>query len=313
MRRRSRHGCRWCRCRRGSCQRPRRRERRRSRARSGRRRRHIRGPTRLELTRDERRSLVNHPGVDVLVVRGEAPTVWIANEVVVYTQVDGLRQILLPDCDRRVIDRMHEAWRRFSEEGHRCDVVGHVGRHRRRHIRGRNAIRHRVRRDETRHRRPLGESAEHHLGVRTARRGGKDMAARVRNSLDGGGEVGSGRVVDRIHPERLRADSRTQRVHERLSRRANTRQLGGAAGEYHLGVGAGFRACGRYGCDLHRRRRRCRSTDQSSDVASPHRPMLTHRDTGRTLNASPRRVVVCRRRRPKEIAAGARNSASVAR
>ena len=100
----------------------------------------------------------------------------IANQVVVDTQVDGLGQILRADRDRRVIDRVHEPCRWFSEQGNRCDVVGHVGWHRRRHVRGRNPVGHRVRGDEAHDGRALGESAEHHLGVRAVRRGGRVRA-----------------------------------------------------------------------------------------------------------------------------------------
>ena len=101
---------------------------------------HIRGPGSLELICDENCSLINHPAVFVLVVRGEARAVSVAHQIVVDTQVDGLAQILRADGDRRVIDRVHEARRGLSEEGNRCDVVGHVGRHRRRHVRGCNPI-----------------------------------------------------------------------------------------------------------------------------------------------------------------------------
>ncbi len=159
---------------------------------------------------DSRRTLlpVNHAGIYVLVVRGEAPALGIANQVVLHTQIDGLAHVLRANGDRRVVDRTHEACRGFSEEGNRCDVVGNLGRHRCRHVQRRYPIGHRVRGDEARHRRPLGESAKHDLGVRTVRRGGKDMCARVPYPIDGGGEVDGSRVVDRVDLDRLPVDSR---------------------------------------------------------------------------------------------------------
>jgi hypothetical protein len=92
------------------------------------------------------------------------------------------------------------------------------------------------------------------------------VRSRVRNSIDGGGEVGGGGVVDRVHPDRLRADVRAQRVDERVSRGANTGVFSGAAGEDYLGVGARHRLRERYRRTLHRRCRH-RSADQTRDLA----------------------------------------------
>jgi hypothetical protein len=83
---------------------------------------------------DESRTLVDHSGLDVLVVRGETSAGHITNKVVVYTQVNGLAHVLRADCDVRVIDRTHEACRRFSEESNGRNMVGNLGRHRRRHF-----------------------------------------------------------------------------------------------------------------------------------------------------------------------------------
>ena len=109
------------------------------------------------------------------------------------------------------------------------------------------------------------------------------MCAGVRNAIDGGGEVGGGRVVDCLDPNRLRADPRAERVDEGLARGANTRRLGGAACKYHLGVGALRCVRGRHRRSLHRPRGRSRSTEQSSDAARPHGAILTHRDNKRAF------------------------------
>jgi len=230
----------------------------------------------LKFIRDESRSLVNHSRVDVLVVRRETPAVRVADQVVVHTQVDRLSQILRADGDRRVVDRVHEAGRRFSEEGNRCDVVGHIGRHRCRHVQGGDAIGDSVRGHEAHDRRTLRESTEHHLGLGAVRRGGDHMCARIRDSIDGGGEVSGGGVVDRVNPDGLRADPSAQRVDERLSRGADTGCLGGAAGENHLGIRARRRLRGRNNCTLQTPSRHCRSADRDSDMGGPHGPMLTH-------------------------------------
>jgi hypothetical protein len=54
----------------------------------------------------------------------EAPTIGIAHQVVVYTQVNGLVDVARADHDLRVVDRTHEARRRFPEQGNRSDMVG---------------------------------------------------------------------------------------------------------------------------------------------------------------------------------------------
>jgi hypothetical protein len=103
------------------------------------------------------------------------------------------------------------------------------------------------------------------------------MSARVSNAVYRGGEVGGRGVVDRIHPDRLCADSRAQRVHKCLSGWTNT-ILGGAAGEYHLDVGTRLRGRGRNGCAQRRPTCYRRSTNEYSDMACPHAVMLTYRD-----------------------------------
>ncbi|MDT5366666.1 MAG: hypothetical protein QOC62_1097 [Mycobacterium sp.] len=104
------------------------------------------------------------------------------------------------------------------------------------------------------------------------------MSARIPNAVDRGGEVGGGGVVDRIYPDRLCADPRAKRVHECLSGWTKTGVLGGAAGEYHLDVGARLRGRGRSGCAQRRPAGYRRSTNEHSDLARPHGVMLTYRD-----------------------------------
>ena len=104
------------------------------------------------------------------------------------------------------------------------------------------------------------------------------MRACVRNAVDGRGEVGGGGVVDRVHADRLPADSRAQGVDERIAGRAGARFFGGAAGKHHLGVGTRVAVRGRHRRTLHRAHRQCRRADQSSDAAWTHRPMLTYRE-----------------------------------
>ena len=118
----------------------------------------------------------------------------------------------------------------------------------------------------------LGISAEDQLGVRTVRRHGLDTSARVSNTVYGGGKFHAGGVVDRIYPDRLCAESRAQRVHECLSRRTNTGWLGGAAGEYHLDVGARLRGSGWDGCTQQRPTCQRHSTNDNNDMACPHGP-----------------------------------------
>ena len=156
-------------------------------------------------------------------------------------------------------------------------MVCHVGRHRVRHTL-RCSIRYDIRSDEAHDGRALGESAEHHVGVGTIRRRRLDMSAGVPNAVHGGGEVGGGGVIDRIHLHRLCADSRAQRVHKSLSGWTDTRWLRGTAREDHLDVGARLRRRGRNGCAQRRPTCYCRSTNEHGDMVSPHRAMLTYRD-----------------------------------
>ena len=194
-----------------------------------------------------------------------------ANWVIGHAQVDGLVGIQQADFDQRLIDRTHKPGVWFSEQGDRGDTVCHVGRHWVRYTL-RCSIRYDIRGDETHHGCALGKTAEHQLGVRTVGRHGPDMIARVMNTVYRGGEVGAGGVVDRIHPDRLCADSRAQRVHECLSCRTNTGFLGGAAGEYHLDVGARLRGRGWDGCAQQRPTCQRHSTNDNNDMACPHGP-----------------------------------------
>ena len=229
-----------------------------------------------QASRGKRRCFVNHPRLHVLRVRVEVPSAR-ANKIIRDAQVDGLVRIQRADGDRRLIDRMHEPVVGFSEQGDGGDMVCHVGRHRVRYTL-RRSIRYDIRGDEAHDGRALGESAEHHVGVGTVRRRRFDMCARVPNAVRGGGEVGGGGVVDRIHLDRLRADSRAQRVHKSLSGWTNTRWLRGTAREDHLDVGARLRGRGRNGCAQQRPTCYCRSTNEHGDMAFPHQAMLTYRD-----------------------------------
>jgi hypothetical protein len=115
--------------------------------------------------------------------------------------------------------------------------------------------------------------------------------------VDGCREIGGGRVVDRISPQRFRADVRAQRVDEILTYAANAGWLGGAAGEHHLDVGARLSRGGWDWCDQQRPKRRYRSTNETSDGMSLHTAFLSHRDNGRALSV--------RRLRPRSIRLGA--------
>ena len=234
----------------------------------------------LEATRGESRCLVNHPRLHVLQwsMHREVPSAG-ANWVILYAQVDGLARIQRADFDQRLIDRTHKPGVWFSDQGDRGDTVCHVRRH---WVRDtlRCSIRYDIRGEETDHGGALGISAEHQLGVRTVRRHGLDTSARVSNTVYGGGKFHAGGVFDRIYPDRLCAESRAQRVHECLSRWTNTGWLGGAAGEYHLDVGARLRGRGWTGA---------LSSAQLASVTAPTTTtiwrsltahMLTHRDCG---------------------------------
>jgi hypothetical protein len=206
-----------------------------------------------------------------------------ANWVIGDAQVDGLVRIQRADLDLRLIDHTHEPVIWFSEQGDRGDVACHVGRHRRGYVRSGYSIRYGICGDEAHHRCALGESAEDHPGVGTVRHHGPDMSARVFNAVDGGGKVHGGGVVDRIHPDRLCADSRAQRVHECLSGWTNTGVLGGTAREYDLDVGAGLRGRGRKRRAQERRTCDRRSTNEHGNIACPHSAMLTYREGGGDL------------------------------
>ena len=240
-----------------------------------------------DAARGEGRCLVNHPGLLVLHVLVEVSSAR-TNRIVGDAQVDGLGRIERANRDLRLPDRTHKPVVGLSEQGDRGDMVSHVGRHRVRYT-IRCPVRDHIRGDEAHHGCALGESAEHHLSIRTGRRHGPDMSARVANAVYGGGEVGGGGVIDRIYPDRSRADSRAQRVHECLSRGTNTGILGGAAREHHLDVRARLR-----GREQNRRAQRCpacdrRSTSEHGNTACPHRAMLTYRgDDGSDLTAQPR-------------------------
>lgn len=166
-------------------------------------------------------------------------------------------------------------------------MVCDVGRHRVRYALGRS-IRYDIRGDESRDGGALGESAEHHVGVGAISCRRLDMGARVPNTGQGSGEFGGGRVVDWIDRHRPCADPRAQRIHECLSCRTNTGLFSGAAREYHLDVGAGLCRRGRNGCDQLSPTCRCHAANQNSDVAAPHRAMLTYRgDGGHSKNQRP--------------------------
>ena len=246
----------------------------------------------LEAARGENRRLVNHPRLHVLQwsMHREVPSAR-ANWVIFYAQVDGLVRIQRADFDQRLIDRTHKPGVWFSDQGDRGDTVCHVRRH---WVRDtlRCSIRYDIRGDETDHGGALGISAEYQLGVRTVRRHGLDTSARVSNTVYGGSKFHAGGVVDRIYPDRLCAESRAQRVHECLSRRTNTGWLGGAAGEYHLDVGAGLRGSGWEWCAHQRGTRPQHNAKENSDMVCPHGP---YADTPR-LRGRPERST-CNERR----------------
>ena len=237
-----------------------------------------------EVTRGESRGLVNHPRVGVIHVRVEVCPAR-ANRVIGDAQVDRLSHVQRADLDLRLIDHPHEPAIWFSEQGDRGNVVCHVGRHRVRYT-FRCSIRYDVRGDEAHHRCALGVSAEHHLGVGTGRRRGPDMGARVSNAVEGGGEVGGGRVVNRVYADRLCTGACAQRVHKCLPGWPDTGVLGGAAGEYHLDVGARLRERGRNGCAQRHPTCNRRRTNEHSDTACPHGVMLTYRVDGGDPNAN---------------------------
>ncbi len=64
------------------------------------------------------------------------------------------------------------------------------------------------------------------------------MRARIGDPIDGGREVGGGRVIHRIHSDRFVSDLRAQRINECIARGAQTWSLGGAAGKHNLGIRA---------------------------------------------------------------------------
>ena len=254
----------------------------------------------LEATRGESRCLVNHPRLHVLQwsMHREVPSAG-ANWVILYAQVDGLARIQRADFDQRLIDRTHKPGVWFSDQGDRGDTVCHVRRH---WVRDtlRCSIRYDIRGDETDHGGALGISAEHQLGVRTVRRHGLDTSARVSNTVYGGGEIPCWRGIRPDIPRSTLC---------RVARAASPRMpvpldqhgwLGGAAGEYHLDVGARLRGRGWRWCAQQRPTCQRHSTNDNNDMAFPHGPYadtprlrkLPERSTGNEsrVNAAPWRT-----------------------
>ena len=203
--------------------------------------------SRLEPFHSEGCGLVDHPIRAIQSVRdgGRSRRGAIADRVAVSAQVDGLGRIQRADDDRRRADITHEVIRGFSEQGDGCDVVCHLRWHRRGYE-GAGT--------------PSGTTAEVTKPATTAPCEKPPSTILVLGQLaavawmwltaslipcddrfgefDAGGKIGAGRVVDRIHVDRLVADLRPQCVDERLSDPADTGRLAGTPGEHHLDVGA---------------------------------------------------------------------------
>jgi hypothetical protein len=218
------------------------------------------------MTCNENCCLVDHAVIHVIVVSVEVALA-SADRVVLDTHVDGLGRIQRTDCDRRLLDHAHELVRGFSEEGDRGDVIGDVGGHRVRYARCGGSIRYHIRGNEAYDGRALGVSAEHHLGFGTIRRHGLDMSARVTNAVDGTGEIGGGRVVNRVHANRLSGRARAHVIDESLSDPANARWLCGTACEHHLIVGTRLGRHDRHGGADQRPSCHNRSDNVTSDGA----------------------------------------------
>ena len=199
-----------------------------------------------------------------------------ANRIAGRTQVNGFGPI--PGADRAYWPPEIPV-RRITEDGDRSDVISDVRRQRR----GVEA-RDRCSGDgyQIYHHRSLGISTQHQPGVGTARGHGLNVSARIAGA--GGcrrGPIFGGGVVDGVHPERPTPNLRAQRVDKCLSDPTNTRWLVGAAGERHLDVGAG--SSGRWDNRCAQQRRpgcRHRGTQQPSELACAHVPMLAYRDRG---------------------------------
>ncbi|SON63336.1 hypothetical protein MSIMFI_04866 [Mycobacterium simulans] len=117
-------------------------------------------------------------------------------------------------------------------------MVGHIGRERFGYGRGINPVRNGSGSDEAHDGCTLRVAAEHHLRLGTTAGHGNHMGASVSNTVDAGGPLLTGWVVDRIDPQRLCANAWTKGVDECLPGRANARRLTGATGKHHLHIGA---------------------------------------------------------------------------
>ena len=237
-------------------------------------------PVELEATRSEIGRLINHPRLHILPVCGgdslnrSKPGRWER------TDIDRFGGVRRSDRDWRLVDNAHELARRLSEESDRGDVVSDLGRHwlqRLDEVRpiGNLAVGH-----EAHHGRTLRIPSQHDLGFRATRCHGLHMSACIADAVDRRGEIGGGRVVDRIHPERLRSDVRLQCVHEILTNAANAGRLGGAAGEHDLNVWARLRSRGRDGRDEQRPNRCRRSANEVGERMCLHIAMLSQCDHG---------------------------------
>src|ERR1700730_7567021 len=117
-------------------------------------------------------------------------------------------------------------------------MVGHVEWHRLWYVGSIEPLGYCGRGDETHHSRALGIPAEHHFRFRTAGRDGLNVIAGVSDSVDCGGKICGGRVIDCVYPEGLRPDLRLKGIDECLSDCADPRGLSGAPGEHRFHVRA---------------------------------------------------------------------------
>ena len=236
------------------------------------------------MTRSEIRTLTNHAVRRIKSVRdaGRPRRGAIADGVVGSAQLIGLGSVQGTDRDGWRAGIAQELVGRRSEQHYRGDVTGHLRRQRLGYGGGElcgDFLGHGSRRDEAGYDGALGIAAEHHSGVRTIGRRGFQMSAGVRDPVDDRGsesdaaiEIAAGWVIDRIHPDRLAADSRSQRVDESLPDSADSRGLAGTAGEHHLHVRTGGGGHDGDGCADHARPGRCHGgPQQTGDSKCAHR------------------------------------------
>lgn len=112
-----------------------------------------------------------------------------------------------------------------------------------------------------------------------------NVSSRIINAACGRREIGGGGVVDRIHPDRLCADARVQRIDEILTDGANAGRLGGPSGEHHLDIGARVRGRGGHGCDQRAHGGHC-GTKETREGMRLHVAILSQCESGRRVGVS---------------------------